>query len=141
MTSQFKVATKFAKLLISDITCTWNSLRFSNCSQLKKEPASASQKCSTASSMILMVDFPLMAFVGSLKLHLKHFSALVLQKKVAVCLGSWVYAISSQIFTSYNIKYCLFFYSFCCQLKSDKALKVEAVKQLIGEEGSSASTQ
>jgi len=84
--------------------------------------------------MILMVDFPLMAFVGSLKLHLKHFSALVLQKKVAVCSGSWVYAIFPQIFTILPL-----FYSFCCQLKSDKALKVEAVKQLIGEEGSSAS--
>jgi len=119
MTSQFKVATKFAKLLISDITCTWNSLRFSNCSQLKKEPASASQKCSTASSMILMVDFPLMAFVGSLKLHLKHFSALVLQKKVAVCSGSWVYAIFSQIFTILP-----FFYSFWFLLSLSKAVSL-----------------
>jgi len=119
MTSQFKVATKFAKLLISDITCTWNSLRFSNCSQLKKEPASASQKCSTASSMILMVDFPLMAFVGSLKLHLKHFSALVLQKKVAVCSGSWVYAIFPQIFTILPL-----FYSFWFLLSLSKAVSL-----------------
>jgi len=69
--------------------------------------------------MILMVDFPLMAFVGSLKLHLKHFSALVLQKKVAVCLGSWVYAIFSQIFTILPL-----FYSFWFLLSLSKAVSL-----------------
>ena len=82
---------------------------------------------------------PLMAFVGLLKPHLKHFSALCVTKE-----SSCVLRILGLCHFFPNIhflqhKILPLFYSFCCQLKSDKALKVEAVKQLIGEEGSSAS--